>query len=158
MSRDVVDGWPVLVLRLLLGSMFVLHGWPKLLGAFAGPGVAAFGKSVQTIGFSPGLFWAWVVTIVEFFGGLCLIAGFLTRPAAALITIEMIVAGVRVNMPRGGFFWTKGGFEVPLVFAVLGAILVFTGPGTPSVDRALGLEPRRARPAPRGQPLRRGLP
>ena len=51
----------------------------------------------------------------------------------------MIVATVRVNWWRG-FFWTAGGFQVPLVFGVIALCLVLSGTGDLSVDRAIGLE------------------
>ena len=51
----------------------------------------------------------------------------------------MIVAIVKVNWWRG-YFWTAGGFEVPLVFCVIALCLVQSGTGDLSVDRAIGLE------------------
>jgi len=132
--RDGAGRWIPVVLRVLLGALFIAHGWGKLTAAIQDPHIPGFTKSLDAIGFHPGLFWAWVVTLVEFAGGICLCVGLFTRVAAALITIEMIVAGLKVNLPRGGFFWTKGGVELPVVFAVIGAILTLAGPGAASLD------------------------
>ena len=138
-ARAERDRFAVFVIRILLGALFIAHGYPKLLGGLHGSGLARFGQGLQTLGFSPGLAWAWAVTIVEFVGGLFVFFGFATRIAALLIAIEMIIAGLRANLPRG-FYWVQGGFEVPLVFAVLALLIVLTGPGSPSVDHAIGWE------------------
>ncbi len=130
-------GRPILLtLRLLLGAMFIAHGYQKLLVGLHDPHLTGLAKSVAAIGFTPGALWAWIVTLVEFVGGICLCLGLMTRVAAGLIVIEMTVAGLKVNLARG-FYWTKGGVEVPLVFAVLAAILVLAGPGAASVDALL---------------------
>jgi len=138
-ARVERDRFAVFVFRVLLGALFIAHGYPKLLGVIHGPGLARFAQGLQAIGFYPGVAWAWAVTLVEFVGGIFVFFGFATRIAAALIAIEMIIAGLRVNLARG-FYWTGGGFEVPLVFAVMALVLVLTGPGSPSVDRAIGWE------------------
>jgi putative oxidoreductase len=78
--------------------------------------------------FAPGAAWAWLVTVVQFFGGVCLVLGVLVRPAAALIAIEMLVATVKVNWARG-FLWSRGGWETPVLLAVLAAIVAVTGRG-----------------------------
>ena len=131
--RDAAGQWIPPVLRVLLGALFIVHGSGKLAAAIQDPSIPGFTKLVGAIGFHPGLFWAWTVTLVEFAGGICLCVGLVTRVAAALITVEMIVAGLTVNLARG-FYWTKGGVEVPLIFAVLGAILALAGPGAASLD------------------------
>lgn len=139
-ARAERDRLAVVVFRVLLGALFIAHGFPKFQGALHGSaGFVGFARSLEGLGFHPGVVWAWAVTLVEFAGGICVFIGFATRIAAALIAIEMIVAGVLVNAPRG-FYWNQGGFEVPLVFAVLAFVLVLTGPGSPSVDRAIGWE------------------
>jgi putative oxidoreductase len=138
-ARAERDRFAVFVFRVLLGALFIAHGYPKLLGALHGPGLAGFARSIEGLGFHPGLAWAWAVTLVEFVGGIFVFVGFATRIAAALIAIEMIIAGLLVNVPRG-FYWSQGGFEVPLLYAVMAIVLVLTGPGAPSVDRAIGWE------------------
>src|SRR5436853_7190359 len=125
----------LLALRLLVGALFVTHGYQKVLGGVHDPSMAGFARAVQAIGFHPGVFWAWTVALVEFVGGICLCLGLFTRLAAGLIVIEMVVAGLKVNLPRG-FYWTRGGVEVLLICAVLGSILVLAG-SWPVVSAAL---------------------
>lgn len=131
--RDDAERWVLLVLRVLLGVMFIAHGSLKLEAALRDPSIPGFSRLVQTTGFTPVLFWAWVVTLVEFVGGVCLVVGLFTRVAAALIVIEMIVAGIKVNLPHG-FFYTTAGIEVPVIFAVIGTVLALAGPGAYSLD------------------------
>jgi len=92
-------------------------------------------------GIEPSLPLAWVVGITEFVGGICIILGFLTRFWAAGLVIDMAVAVIKVHLPNG-FFWGKMGFEFPLTLGVMALILLLTGPGSLSVDRATGIEKR----------------
>ena len=132
---------PICCLRLQGPARSSLHRprLPQTPGGAARPGSGRLARAVQAIGFYPGLAWAWVVTLVEFVGGIFLVLGFATRIAAALIAIEMIIAGLRVNLPRG-FYWHQGGLEVPLIFAVMAIVIALTGPGSPSVDRSIRWE------------------
>ena len=120
------DRWGLIALRMIVGALFVVHGWQKVA---AGGGGAAFAGGLAHMGFSPGVLWAWIVTVVEFGGGICLLLGVLVRPAAALIAIEMLVAITKVNWARG-FYWTGGGWEMPALMALLAAILAVTAPGS----------------------------
>jgi putative oxidoreductase len=141
-----LQGWNrfvPLILQLLLGGIFIPHGAQKLFGTFGGSGMTAFTESLQKSGITPAVFWAWVVACLEFFGGLFVFFGFLTRIGAALFVVEMIVAIVKVNWARG-FFWLKGGLEFPLVLAVIALAVLLGGPSFLSVDRAVGLEKRSA--------------
>jgi putative oxidoreductase len=118
------DRWGLNALRVIVGALFIVHGWQKLA---AGGGGSAFAGNLAHMGFSPGTLWAWVVTIVEFGGGICLVLGVLVRPAAALIVIEMLVAIAKVNIHRG-FYWSQGGWEMPALLALLAAIIAVTAP------------------------------
>ena len=75
------------VLRLVLGAEFIVHGYPKLFKDFKG--TAGF---LAGMGFKPGVFWAFVLGISEFFGGIAILAGFVSRIATGLLIISMIVA------------------------------------------------------------------
>lgn len=132
--------WATFVLQVALGLIFVAHGSQKLFGVFGGAGLAGLGAYFNKIGITPGLFWAWVVGIVEFFGGAFILFGFLTRIVAVLLVIEMTVAIFKVHFPV--FFWTKGGLEMAMTLGVIALSLVLSGPSFLSVDRALGLEKR----------------
>jgi len=129
----------VLVLRLFVGFAFMMHGSQKLLGAFGGSGVAGFAGMLTKIGVEPANILAWVVSITEFVGGVCVFFGFLTRFWAAGLVIDMAVAVAKVNLPNG-FFAAKGGMELPLSFGVMALVILLTGPGSLSVDRATGIE------------------
>jgi len=123
------------VVRMLVGAIFITHGWPKLAAALADPRVPQFAAQLHRMGFVPGVGWAWAVTLVEFLGGVCLLLGVLVPVAAALIGIEMVVAGVTVNLARG-YYWTRGGWEMPLILAVLCGVLALTSPGRTPAARA----------------------
>jgi len=129
----------VLILRLFVGFAFMMHGSQKLLGAFGGSGVAGFAGMLTKIGVEPANILAWVVSITEFVGGVCIFFGFLTRFWAAGLVIDMGVAIAKVHLPNG-FFAAKGGMELPLSFGVMALVILLTGPGSLSVDRATGIE------------------
>lgn len=131
----------VLILRLFLGFVFMMHGSQKLLGAFGGGGVSGVAGMMGKLGIEPSLLWAWVVSITEFVGGVCLFFGFLTRFWAAGLVIDMAVAVVKVHLVNG-FFVGKNGVELPLTFGVIALVILLTGPGSMSMDRAIGIEKR----------------
>jgi putative oxidoreductase len=97
------------------------------------------------LGITPAAFWVWVVTITEFFGGLSIVLGLLTRFWAAGLVIDMAVAILK-NHINVGFFWLTpgGGLEFPLTLGVLALAIVLLGPSFLAVDRAIGLERRKA--------------
>ena len=129
----------VLILRLSLGFVFVMHGSQKLLGAFGGGGIAGVTGMLTKLGMEPAHILAWVLSITEFVGGMCLILGFLTRFWAAGLVIDMAVAVFKVHLVNG-FFASKNGFELPLALGVMALVIMLTGPGSVSVDRATGIE------------------
>ncbi len=128
----------LLILRAGLGGMFIWHGAPKILG---GPEKwAMLGKAVGIFGihFAPA-FWGFMASAAEFFGGLAILSGLLTREFCVLLVINMIVAaGFHFN--RGdGFFGAAHAIEVGFVF--LG--LIFIGPGRYSLEAKLLPEKKR---------------
>jgi len=129
----------VLILRLFLGFAFMMHGSQKVLGAFGGPGITGVAGMLTKLGLEPAQILAWVLSIAEFVGGICLVLGFLTRFWAAGLVIDMGVAIAKVHMTNG-FFASKNGFELPLAFGVMALVILLTGPGSVSVDRAAGIE------------------
>lgn len=129
----------VLILRLFLGFAFLMHGSQKLLGAFGGGGIAGVTGMMSKLGVEPAQVWAWVLSITEFVGGICVFFGFLTRFWAAGLVIDMAVAIFKVHLPNG-FFAGKNGFELPMAFGVMALVILLTGPGSLSVDRATGIE------------------
>lgn len=127
------EQWTVL-LRVTLGLVLFLHGAQKGLGLAGGAGWAAAVARMSGRGI-PELV-AHLVIIGELFGGLALVAGFLTRFAAGGNAIIMAGAVFLVHW-RGGFFAQKGGFEFPLVLLVLALFFAVRGAGRYSVDALL---------------------
>jgi putative oxidoreductase len=128
--------WPLL--RVTTGLLLVPHGAQKLFGAFGGYGIAGTGQFLESVGYAPGWLWALLIGLVEFVGGLMLAAGLATRLVAAAVALFMANA-VLFHLPNG-FFWSNGGFEYPLLWAVAALIFVIRGGGELSVDKRLGRE------------------
>jgi putative oxidoreductase len=128
------------MIRAATGLILMPHGAQKLFGWFGGRGLEATGSGfAQNLGLEPGVFWAALVGGTEFFGGLCLVIGFLTRPAALGVTILMTVAILTVHLPKG-FFWGQGGYEYPLLWGLIALAIAFRGGAEMSLDRAIGRE------------------
>jgi len=128
-ERMLVDV-SLLAVRVVAGVIFAAHGAQKLFGAFGGSGLE---KTVETMGVM-----GYPVTIGEFFGGLGLVVGFLSRFSAASLIVIMLGA---IGMVHGknGFFQSAGGFEYNL--ALIGLLLptLLAGPGRYSVGQYLPL-------------------
>jgi len=129
------------ILRLVLGVIFFAHGAQKMLGWFGGYGFTG------TMGFFTGVMhipapFAFLAIAAEFFGGLGLIFGALTRIAAFGIFSNMVVAVAMVHHQFGFFMnWTgaqKGeGYEYHLLILAASVFLMIRGAGAVSVDRLL---------------------
>lgn len=126
-------------LRVVLGLFLIPHGAQKLFGWFGGGGLERTAGFVSSIGFEPGAFWAIMVGGAEFFGGLALLIGFLTRPAALAAIAVMVVAVVKVHFGNGYFNYAKG-YEYPMMWGFLLCIVLVKGGGEHSTDARLGRE------------------
>ncbi len=124
--------WGILVLRLGIGIMFVAHGLQMAFGLFGGPGIKGFSGMLSGLGFVPAKFWAIVASYTVLVGGLLLIAGIQTRPAATLLLIFIVTAAVKVHLSKG-FFLSNGGFEYTFVIAAACLALILLGSGKFSV-------------------------
>ena len=129
-------GYPLI--RVSAGLFVMPHGAQKLFGWFGGDIDATAGFFAQ-MGLEPALPLAYLTGVVEFFGGLFLALGFLTRPAAAAIAVLMAVAAFKVHLANG-FFWTNGGYEYPLLWGLIALACAFRGGERLSLDRAIGRE------------------
>jgi putative oxidoreductase len=129
----------LLLLRVIVGVIFAAHGAQKLFGVWGGPGLSAMMAPPgppPSPGMGPVL--GFLVTIGEFFGGLGLIVGFLTRFSAASLIVIMIGAIVLVH-GQHGFFLHKQGFEYNLALIGLLLPILLCGPGRYSIGRYLPL-------------------
>jgi len=133
--------WIQTVARLILGIIFFAHGAQKLLGWFGGSGLKGTLRTMhEFIGLPVPLAFAAVLT--EFFGGLGLIVGLLSRVAAIGIAVTMLSAIVMVNGRYGLFLnWfgdRKGhGYEYHLLAIALAAVIIVRGSGAMSLDRLI---------------------
>ena len=120
------------LLRVVVGAIFVAHGAHKLFvygfdgvaGAFAGMGIPMAGILGPFVG------------LVEFFGGLALIAGLLTRLASVGIASTMVVAILVVHLKKG--FFNPAGVEFPLALLASTISLAVAGAGQWSLDALIG--------------------
>ena len=128
--------WPLL--RISYGLWYMPHGAQKLFGWYGG-NIAGIAKGMDAAGISPGMFWAYYIGVLELLGGLLIAIGFLTRPVAALFIGFTAVATFYFNW-RYGYFWTKGGLEMPLLLLVVAIVILIRGGGEYSVDRRRGRE------------------
>jgi putative oxidoreductase len=123
--------------RVAAGLLLVPHGAQKLFGWFGGGGLMATAGGFGGLGFEPAVFWALAVGLLEFFGGLMLALGLLTRPVAAAVVVFMAVA-TTVHWPT--YFWNEGGLEMPLFWGLVALAYAIRGGGRYSVDAAIGRE------------------
>lgn len=125
-----------LALRIPAGVIFAAHGAQKLFGSFGGYGLEGTGQWMASIGLEPGYLMALASGSVEFFGGIALLLGLLTRPAALLLAITMLVAIITVHLPNG-LFLSNNGYEFGLALLAITVALAFNGGGKLSLDRKL---------------------
>ena len=133
-----LDPYMDAMIRFFTGILLVPHGAQKLFGALDGAGISGTAAFLEKVGYTPGLFWAWVLALLEFFGGISLAVGFLTRPIALLVFIFMINAIV-FHWPNG-IIWIEGGFEYPLFWAAAALFCFVRGGGRYSIDARLPKE------------------
>jgi putative oxidoreductase len=130
--------WAYVLLRITAGLMLLPHAWPKFMVAGA-KGVAA--NTLARRGIEPALPLAILIMFLESVGAICIAIGFLTRPFALLLLIEMLFITFKVQWPNGWFFSAQGGgAEFTVMWAALFLIILIRGGGPYSVDRAIGKE------------------
>lgn len=128
------NAWALVPLRLVLGVIFMAHGSQKLFGMFGGHGLHATAEFFAKGGMTPGLLWATMAGSGEFFGGLLVLLGLLTRFGALNIAIVMAVAIIHVHW---GKFFAPSGFEYPLALLGAALALIIGGGGPLSFDAAI---------------------
>ena len=128
----------LLVLRVLVGVPLSLHGMQKLFGWFGGGGPAGTATWFRSLGFGGGRAATLMAGSGEIAGGLGLAVGLLT-PLAAAVVIGVMTTAAFVNNAAGGFWSVAKGWELNGYLIVVAWALATTGPGTFSLDFALGL-------------------
>lgn len=117
------------LLRVVAGALLVSHGFPKILDPLGASGL------VESIGFYPGAFWSVLLSFSEFLGGVCLMLGLLTRFAAFVTTIILLVTvyfhGI---LQEQGLF----GAEKSILWAAITVFFVVRGANCHSLDRLIG--------------------
>ncbi len=126
----------LLLARVIVGAVFMAHGSQKLFGAFGGPGLSAFVGMIGPLGY--------LVAIGEFFGGLGIVVGLLSRFSAASIIVIMLGAIAMVHSKVGFFMnWTGNqggeGFEYHLLAIGILLVILIVGPGRYALARLLPL-------------------
>ncbi|MDN3451932.1 MULTISPECIES: DoxX family protein [unclassified Psychrobacter] len=129
-------GSAALILRVPVGLILAAHGAQKLFGWFGGNGLAGTAQWLSSIGMEPGYLMAMLAGGAEFFGGLALVIGLLTRPAAVVAAFTMLVAIFSVHISNG-LFAADGGYEYALVLMVALLALAVQGGGALSIDKML---------------------
>ena len=130
------NSYAQLALRLPLGIIFAAHGAQKLFGWFGGYGLQGTGQWMDSIGLGPGVVMAALAGSAEFFGGLFLVFGLLTRPTALVLAITMLVAIFAVHI-QNGLFMSNNGYEFGLALLAGAVSLAISGGGRASVDRVI---------------------
>jgi putative oxidoreductase len=128
----------LLILRIVVGLLFVGHGAQKLFGIWGGHGLQGTAGFFDAIGLKPGRFHATAAGLMEFAGGALLALGLFTPFAAAALIAVMTAAVISVHF-RKGLWSTEGGYEYNLVLASAAFALSAIGAGNWSLDHALSL-------------------
>jgi putative oxidoreductase len=132
-----VSPYSYAVVRFIAGAILVPHGYTKLFVS----GVQGVADHVVTaLGLPMPLTWAYLLGVLECFGGAALAVGLLTRPLALMLTIEFIVITFWHSGNGFAFSSPHGGYEYPLVLTVVYAAIFFRGAGRCSIDRMIGKE------------------
>ena len=129
----------LLILRVVVGGLFIGHGAQKLFAWFDGPGIRGTTQFFDSLGYRRPRAMAQLGGWAEFAGGLFLLLGLLNPFAAAAVVGVMCNAAMAAHA-QNGLWNSDGGYEFPLVMGTAAATLAFTGPGAASLDNALGIQ------------------
>lgn len=134
----------LLAVRAALTWIFVYHGAETLFGAFHGVGLHTTSLFYADIAhLRPGMFFAVLGGSIEFFGGIAIAAGILSRLAALALLGDMVMAMITVTFKNGvatdsATLHVGGGYEINVALAALAAALLLLGAGRFSLDAVLG--------------------
>ncbi|WP_312475023.1 DoxX family protein [Neobacillus sp.] len=126
----------LLIIRLVIGVLFVGHGAQKLFGSFGGHGLKGTGGWFESIGMKPGVTMALFAGLAELIGGILFTLGLLTPLAGIMIAGTMVMAIVKVHGPNG--LWaTSNGYEYNLTLLAVAIGIALIGPGQYALDSFL---------------------
>jgi len=125
---SVFSDWSLFFLRMVLGFIFLWHGWPKIKN------LKETQQNFGMMGFKPGILWGTVVAAVEFFGSLSLLSGLFTSAFALILAAQMLVATLW-KLRRGQKF--VSGYEFDLLLVVSLLAIATLGGGIYSLDAVL---------------------
>lgn len=124
-----------LLIRLLVGPLFIGHGTQKLFGWFGGHGIEGTSGFFESLGLRPGRRHATAAGVAETAAGSMLVLGLATPVAAALVTGTMTTAIRKVHLNAGPWA-ANGGYEYNAVLIAAMAAVADAGPGPLSIDSA----------------------
>lgn len=128
------------LMRLIMGAILVPHGMQKLFGMLSPPPMEAYLKGFAALGtWASSPFWVYYIGCIEFFGGICIALGLLTRFWALQAAAFMAIAAFLVQ-GKVAYFWTSKGMELPLTWMIFFLIILIRGGGKCSIDRMIGKE------------------
>ena len=128
---DRFQPFGALVLRLVLGVIMVRHGYDKII-----PSGALYNFTHMVTRMQLPIWLGYVAAFTEFFGGILLIVGLLTRLAAFMTAIDMAFAIAKVHLHGG--LEGPASFAFPLALFAIALMLVFTGCGLLGLDDFAG--------------------
>ncbi|KSU61850.1 oxidoreductase [[Bacillus] enclensis] len=126
----------LLIIRLVIGVLFIGHGAQKLFGWFGGHGLKGTGGWFESIGMKPGVTLALLAGLSEFVGGLLFVLGLLTPLAGILIAATMLMAIIKVH-GQNGIWVTSNGYEYNLTLIAVAIGVALIGPGQYALDAFL---------------------
>lgn len=144
MQAQDLTGTPLLdlaflIARVMIGLLMAAHGAQKLFGWFGGHGLQATGEFFGQLGFQPARLFATAAALGELTSGLLIALGLFGPVGPAIMLSVMVVAALSVHW-RNGLFATNNGIELPLLYSIAAVRFALTGPGSYSLDAALGLD------------------
>ena len=141
-NNPMMRRWASTALRLMIGFGFIAHGWAKWTR-----GPANFGNLLHLVGVPHPILTAWMVTMLELFGGLAIIVGAFVTVVSIPLIVSMIVAIFTVQVhygfssvntigltPSGPIFGPPG-YEINLLYIAGLLTLMLAGPDALSLDR-----------------------
>jgi putative oxidoreductase len=126
----------LLIIRLVIGVLFIGHGAQKLFGWFGGHGLKGTGGWFESIGMKPGVTMALLAGLAELVGGVLFALGLLTPLAAILIAATMFMAILKVH-GQNGIWATSNGYEYNLTLLAVAIGIALIGPGQYAMDAIL---------------------